>query len=133
MLAFPAQSWNRTTAKSKSKTPAGSSSGPFVRSASQIIPRLYLSDLQTAQDATALTRHGITHVISVIEREPNIPDIVPNERHMHIPLADRDDVDILGHFKATTDFIRAALAENATNRVLVGSGLPVDFERDLEY
>lgn len=119
MLSFPAPSWKThltTVAKSKEKRPPGSR---FGRTASLIIPRVYLSDYFTARDSDELIRLGITHVISVLEQDPNIPECILEEQKLHLRLADSADVDILEHLDRTTDFITSALAENETNKVLV--------------
>ncbi|KAI0046989.1 phosphatases II [Auriscalpium vulgare] len=84
--------------------------------ANEIVPRLYLSDLYTARSDAELARLGITHVLSVLDFRPVIP---PHIVAVHIPLADRSDVDILSHLDATTTFIRDALAAAPQNRVLV--------------
>ncbi|GLB41747.1 putative protein-tyrosine phosphatase family. Non-receptor class dual specificity subfamily protein [Lyophyllum shimeji] len=119
MLSFPAQNWRTALTKvtvEKTNHPPGSR---FGRAASLIIPRLYLSDVFTAGDEATLTRLGITHVVSVLEYEPNIPEIIPRERKLHVRLADQSNADILSRLPETTEFITSALAENETNKVLV--------------
>jgi len=55
-------------------------------------------------------------MVSVMENTPTtMPDIIK----CHIPIADRWDENILVHLDRTTEFIRAALAENEGNKVLV--------------
>jgi hypothetical protein len=44
---------------------------------------------------------------------------VKNERKLHVPIADRADVDLLKYLEETTRFIRAALKEEEGNVVLV--------------
>ncbi|KAF8075036.1 protein-tyrosine phosphatase-like protein [Lyophyllum atratum] len=119
MLSFPAPRWRAAlTSVTVQKTgrPAGSR---FGRTASLIVPRVYLSDAFTARDEAELIRLGITHVISVLEYNPTIPDIIPEERKLHIRLADQPNADILSHLPETTQFITLALAENEANKVLV--------------
>ncbi|KAF8967678.1 protein-tyrosine phosphatase-like protein [Flammula alnicola] len=119
MLSFPAQNWEKAltaTRASRHKPPRNSGYG---RLASRITSRLYLSDYYTAHDAEKLTMHGITHVISVIECKPNIPEIIPHDRILHIPIADQPEANILEHLDATTTFIIKALEENESNKVLV--------------
>lgn len=118
MLSFPAPKWS-TALASVSNKPNGASNPRFGRAASLIIPRLYLSDYFTARDTEALNRLGITHVISVIEQDTNIPDCIPAERRLHIHIPDRADANILVHLDRTTQFITSALAENDSNKVLV--------------
>jgi len=88
------------------------------RVASKIAPRLYLTCLPTAIDAKQLTSLGITHVLSVIENAPSFPSSVPLHT-MHVSIYDYDDEDILTHLPATTAFIRGALAESRSHRVMV--------------
>lgn len=117
MLSFPAQNWEKVAAVIK-PSPAPRNSG-YGRVASRITPRLYISDYFTATDASKLQTHGITHVISVIESAPTIPDIISSEHRLNIALADRHDANILEHLDHTTAWITSALAENETNKVLV--------------
>ncbi|KAH9031329.1 protein-tyrosine phosphatase-like protein [Lactarius pseudohatsudake] len=88
------------------------------RTASEVLPRVYLTDLFTARDETQLSTLGITHVISVIEHAPTFPQTHPL-RTLHIPLSDSSDQDILAHLPTTTSFIRDALAESPDSRVMV--------------
>jgi atypical dual specificity phosphatase len=83
------------------------------------LPRLFLSDLHIATNAEELSRLGITHVVSVIEHVPDIPECIPSSNRLHLSLADRTEVDILSHLDETTEFIRKALGENTENKVLV--------------
>jgi hypothetical protein len=92
----------------------------FGRTASLILPRLYLSDFFTAQNETVLSSLGITHVISALECTPTLPDSIPKTHRLHLCIADSFKVDILPHFEATTEFIRRALDESQNNKVLVG-------------
>jgi len=87
--------------------------------ASLITPRLYLSDYGTARNSTKLEELGITHVISVIEYKPNLPEVIPQTQRFHLPLSDTTGANILDHLDASTAFIKAALEENETNKVLV--------------
>ncbi|EED83158.1 predicted protein [Postia placenta Mad-698-R] len=89
------------------------------RDASLIVPRLYLSNLLTAEDEQQLTALGITHVVSVIEHPPNLPKSLPHLKTLHIPITDSMGSDLLRHLDETTAFIRAALAEDPRNNVLV--------------
>ncbi|KAF9054446.1 protein-tyrosine phosphatase-like protein [Panaeolus papilionaceus] len=91
----------------------------FGRTASKITPRVYLSDYWTARNANKLLDLGITHVVSVIEPTPEIPEIIPQENVLHVAVDDLPEVDILSHLDETTDFIVAALKGNESNKVLV--------------
>ena len=87
--------------------------------ASQILPRLYLSDLATASDYDTLARIGITHIVSILDWEPELLPPKSNIKRLHIHLADRFDTDILSHLPKTTEFIQNALDESKSNKVLV--------------
>ncbi|KAF8479531.1 protein-tyrosine phosphatase-like protein, partial [Russula ochroleuca] len=86
--------------------------------ASEVLPRLYLTDLFTARDEAQLTYLGITHVVSVIEHAPILPE-THSLRTLHIPLSDSSDQDILAHLPVAISFIHNALAEGPDSRVLV--------------
>jgi hypothetical protein len=88
------------------------------RAASKIAPRLYLTCRSTARDVNQLTSLGITHVLSVLEKAPTFPSTIPL-RTLHVSISDYDGVDILTHLPTTTAFIRGALAESPSNRVMV--------------
>lgn len=88
------------------------------RTASEVLPRLYLTDLFTARDEAQLTGLGITHVVSVMENAPMLPQAI-SLRTLHIPLSDSSDQNILGYLPESTSFIRDALAESPDSRVLV--------------
>ena len=88
------------------------------RGPSEVVPRIYLTDLFTARDATQLSALGITHVISVLEHAPIFPETQVLQK-LHIPLSDSSDADILVHFPTTTSFIHDALAESPDSRVMV--------------
>ncbi|KAJ3549615.1 hypothetical protein NMY22_g807 [Coprinellus aureogranulatus] len=70
------------------------------RGASEITPRLYLSDLWTACNPEEMERLGITHIVSIF-------------------IADRGDANILAHLEESTKFIKDALDESEDNKVLV--------------
>ena len=89
-----------------------------------MLHRLYLSNLTTACDEAQITRLGITHVISVIECAPPLPQ-TQSLRTLHISLSDGVDEDILTHLPVTTSFISNALAEDPNSRVLVSSRRPL--------
>ncbi|KZT67365.1 phosphatases II [Daedalea quercina L-15889] len=88
------------------------------RQASLIVPRLYLSNLFTARDRTQLAELGITHVLSAMEEAPNLPQDL-GLKTLHVPIRDEVGVDILAYLDETTAWIKAALEENETNKVLV--------------
>ncbi|KAJ7035600.1 protein-tyrosine phosphatase-like protein [Mycena alexandri] len=115
MLSFSTPTW-QTAVLTQNGGLLGSGK---ARLASLIVPRVYLSDYFTARDPKQLSRLKITHVVSVLEREPTIPDYIPDNHKLHISVADRADVDIQQYLTQTTAFITAALEENEENNVLV--------------
>ncbi len=120
MLSFPVAAWD------SSFKAAGIVRGPRLgdsngRLASQITPRLHLSDYRTARDAQKLEELGISHIISLLEFPPDLPEIIPADRRLHIAVADDPKADILKHLGTTTSFIIAAFNENTSNKVLVCS------------
>lgn len=118
MLSFPAPKWS-IALTSLSHRRDGASNPRFGRAASLIVPRVYLSDYYTARDSEVLNRLGITHVVSVLEHNTNIPNCIPAEHKLHIRIPDQADADILVHLDQATEFITSALAENDSNKVLV--------------
>jgi atypical dual specificity phosphatase len=118
MLSFDTQPWQTSLIAAAQQR---SGRRPFFlrgHMASEVLPRLYLTDLFTARDEAQLTSLGITHVVSVIENAPVLPQ-TQSLRTLHIPLSDSADQDILGHLPVATSFIRNALAEGPDSRVLV--------------
>jgi len=114
MLSFASPSWQSAIL---AQNPRGISAK--ARIASLIVPRVYLSDYFTAHDAKQLAQLNITHVVSVLDRDPTIPECIPDQRRLHISIADRSDADIQQYLTQTTEFITAALAESEENNVLV--------------
>ncbi|KAF8261644.1 protein-tyrosine phosphatase-like protein [Lactarius quietus] len=90
------------------------------RTASEVFPRVYLTDLFTASNETHLSALGITHVVSVLEHAPMFPPTHSLQK-LHIPLSDSSDADILTHLPSTTSFIQDALAESPDSRVMVSA------------
>jgi atypical dual specificity phosphatase len=84
--------------------------------ASQILPRLYLSDLATAYDQDTLARLNITHIVSVLDFPPEA--LPQNYTRLHLSLSDRFDSDILSHLPRSTAFIASTLKQNPDANVL---------------
>jgi len=118
MLSFPAQNWKNALRATRASL-APSRDAAFGRLASQITPRIYLSDYWSARDAAKLESLGITHIISVLDFTPDLPEIIPQDQRLHVALADNPEAKILDHLDATTAFILKALAENDSNKILV--------------
>ena len=118
MLSFNPQPW-QTSLMAAAQQRSGRRP-PLRRghTASEVLPRLFLTDLFTARDEAQLTSLGITHIVSVIEDAPTLPP-TQSLRTLHIPLSDNSDQDILTHLPVATSFISDALAEDPNSRVLV--------------
>lgn len=84
---------------------------------SEILPRLYLSSYTIASDEEQLLEFGITHVVSVLEYPPEYK--LGKIKTLHVKIEDSFMTDILQHLDVTTEFIRNALEENESNKVLV--------------
>lgn len=97
----------------------GPKPGTFGRLASPITPQLYLSDCWTARDVRELKELGITHVVSLLDFDPEIPDCIPSEKRLYINIEDAFKANIFQHFSTTTAFIMAAIQEDRENKVLV--------------
>jgi hypothetical protein len=121
MLSFNPQPW-QTSLIAAAQQLSGRQPSVFRRRhmASEVLPRLYLTDLFTARDEAQLSSLGITHVVSVIERAPALPK-TQSLRTLHIPLSDGANQDILKHLPVATSFIRNALEEDPESRVLVST------------
>ena len=120
MLSFNTQPWQTSLLAAAQQRSGRRLTLRRGYKASEVLPRLYLTDLFTARDEAQLTSLGITHVVSVIEREPSLPP-TQSLRTLHIPLSDNADQDILTHLPVATSFISNALAEDPNSRVLVSS------------
>jgi hypothetical protein len=105
----------------------------FDPSVSRITGQLYLSDYLTARNSQKLQELGITHIVSLLEHSPTIPDCIPSEKKLHVAIDDLPEVNILQHLPTTTAFITAALQEGRENKVLVWElftlkPYPIDFQ-----
>ena len=84
-------------------------------SASEIVPRLYVSDLAFVENPAALASLGITHVLSAMRGYVALPHPI---KRAQCPLDDLPFSELAAHLPQTTAFLRAALMDpNA--RVLV--------------
>lgn len=92
-----------------------------TRQLTEVVPHLFVCDMQTAKRERLLEKHGITHIVSAIPPEA-IDDLPPLNGRERIIIAVRDepDADIRAHFEETTTFIGAAIA--AGGNVLVSDG-----------
>ncbi|KAH8798714.1 protein-tyrosine phosphatase-like protein [Flagelloscypha sp. PMI_526] len=122
MLSFPTPSWQPQPKAAKRNPLKSVAAG---RAASEILPRLYLSDYYTARNVETMNRLGVTHIITLLEPEKVQEDpvlaekLVKEENRLRIEIADRSDVDILSWLEKTTEFIGNALRDDEKNVVLV--------------
>jgi atypical dual specificity phosphatase len=86
----------------------------------EIVPRLFISDLTMAENPAVLASFGITHVLSVMPGFIALPSDPPLH-HAQIPLEDLPFVELVAHLPGTTAFIANALRHHSA-RVLVHCG-----------
>ncbi|EIN07020.1 phosphotyrosine protein [Punctularia strigosozonata HHB-11173 SS5] len=88
--------------------------------ASEIIPRLYISDISAAENPAVLRALGITHVLSAMRGTVALPPAGswPLMRAMQVQLEDNPFAELAAHLPATTAFVREALRDPSA-RVLV--------------
>jgi len=81
---------------------------------SEILPRLYISDLQTAEDAALISSLGITHVLSAMPGHVALPPTV-TAHAVQVPLHDAPFAELAAHLPRTTRYIaRAELKSRCT-------------------
>ncbi|KAI0035059.1 protein-tyrosine phosphatase-like protein, partial [Vararia minispora EC-137] len=85
---------------------------------SEIVPRVYVSDLSSAEDPAQLAAHGITHILSAMPLS-RTPAAYLSRTHMVVPLQDTPFAELAAHLPATSAFIDRALRSNPNARVLV--------------
>jgi atypical dual specificity phosphatase len=85
---------------------------------SEILPRLYISDLQTAEDAAALSALGITHVLSAMPGHVALPPVLVGHAEQ-VPLHDTPFAELAAHLPRTTHYISRALRSSSDARILV--------------
>ncbi|PPQ71560.1 hypothetical protein CVT26_010417 [Gymnopilus dilepis] len=93
-----------------------------ARNVTEIIPRLYISDLAFAENPALLSAYRITHILSTmcekIFHPP--PSLLPMQPvRMQVKVEDLPFAELAGYLPSTTAFIRDALASNPEARVLV--------------
>ncbi|KAJ8590474.1 phosphotyrosine protein [Rhizopogon salebrosus TDB-379] len=90
---------------------------PRTPGASEILSRLYVSDLCFAENPVALATLGVTHILSAMRGYVAIPHDLPIHRAQY-PLEDLPFSELAAHLPSTTAFIRSAL-HDPNARVLV--------------
>jgi protein-tyrosine phosphatase len=90
--------------------------------ASEIIPRLYVSDLTFAENAASLSFHRITHILTVMPDRVCQPPLPMQPMRMQVRVEDMPFAELAAHLPSTTAFIRDALNSSPDTRVLVHCG-----------
>jgi len=90
----------------------------FEPQATEIIPRVYIADLFTAQSRSKLIALGITHVLSAHRGRIELPTDLGLQTYQ-VAIEDMPFADLLPHLPQTTSFIRLALASSPNARVLI--------------
>ncbi|KAJ3566843.1 hypothetical protein NP233_g6745 [Leucocoprinus birnbaumii] len=92
------------------------------RNVSEIIPRLYISDLSFAENATCLAQFKITHILSTLPEkvfQPPAALLPVQPARMQIKVEDLPFAELAAHLPTTTAWIRDALSRDPNARVLV--------------
>lgn len=92
------------------------------RNASEIIPRLYISDLSFAENPVCLAQYKVTHILStlpdkIFQPPPTLLPVQP--ARLQIRVEDLPFAELAAHLPTTTAWIRDALARDPQARVLV--------------
>jgi atypical dual specificity phosphatase len=93
-----------------------------ARAASEILPRLYISDLSFAENPACLSSYGITHVLSTLPDNIHIPPLHPPPKCLQIKIEDFPFAELAAHLPTTTAWIRDAILSSPDARVLVHCG-----------
>jgi len=96
--------------------------GFHSNNSSEIIPRLYISDLTFAEDPTSLSSYRITHILTVMSGRISHPLLPIQPMRMHVRVEDMPFAELAAHLPTTTAFIRDALNSSPEARVLVHCG-----------
>lgn len=106
---------------SASQYPSSSSSyhAPPRSNVSEIVPRVFISDLSFAEDVDSLASYGITHILSVLPERISIPSRYPQHQRLQIKVEDFPFAELAAHLPTTTKWIWDALRSSPEARVLV--------------
>ncbi|KAH7121146.1 protein-tyrosine phosphatase-like protein [Dendryphion nanum] len=72
-------------------------------------PSLYIGGLYAVYQTALLTSANMTHVLSVIDYDTQIPEKFPHLQHLHIRIDDDPNEDLLKWFDQTSVFIEEGL------------------------
>lgn len=96
---------------------ADSSRAVFDKRIFEVVPKkLFCSSERGAQNKTALSEQGITHILSVNGCDPAFPE---SFQYKVLDLRDSSDEDLISALHESVDFIQTVLGANPQNRVLV--------------
>jgi protein-tyrosine phosphatase len=119
--------WTLTPSNPAASPPSASPFSPTyhaqpARNVTEIIPRVFISDLAFAESPALLTSYRITHILSTLPdnifRPP--PSLLPIQPvRMQVKVEDLPFAELAAHLPSTTAFIRNALASHPEARVLV--------------
>ncbi|KAF7296084.1 hypothetical protein MKEN_01423500 [Mycena kentingensis (nom. inval.)] len=91
---------------------------PFLSSQpsfSSLTTNIAIGDLAFAEDAKGLEREGITHIISVLGGRVLIPDCIPVENRLHVPLPDAPFAELVGALKPVAAWVQTAFAQGGVS------------------
>lgn len=91
---------------------------PSSSTYSEILPRLYISDLGVPENPQLLTSLGITHILSIMRGFVDLRS-TPHITHTQIPLDDLPFAELVDILPSTTSFIHNALESSQQVKVLV--------------
>ncbi|KAK2845281.1 hypothetical protein FQN49_005878 [Arthroderma sp. PD_2] len=81
---------------------------------------LYIGGLMALNNKLAIQKGNITHTVTVLRISVDEERFKAFKKHLHIPVDDVDDEDLLQHFPTTNEFIRSGLESGGgTEGVLV--------------
>jgi len=90
----------------------------YYPQATEIVPRLFLADLYTASNPTTLRQLKVTHIVSVMPGEIDLPPWDP-AFHLQLPVEDMPFVEIIPFLRDAVYWITRALASHPEARVVV--------------
>lgn len=82
----------------------------FQSELTEILPNLYISDINVAECHTTLSSLGITHVLSAMSGTVHIPPTLPIHK-LQVPLLDTPFAELAAFLPNTTDFLTDALRD----------------------
>jgi len=100
-IAYPSSSSSSSTTASEVATQS---------ELTEILPNLYISDINVAECQSTLSSLGITHVLSAMSGTVHIPASLPI-RTLQIPLLDTPFAELAAFLPSTTDFLTDALRD----------------------